>query len=395
MIRATTTPVSMRPDAGDSMLAIGLMSGTSLDGIDAALIETDGAEHIRPIAFRSDPYSAPARAQLREAAALALSFERPRASPPILAAEEMLTNRHVLAVRQLLAAVALTPADISVIGFHGQTIAHRPDRGWTWQIGDGAAMARALGITVVDDLRSADVAAGGQGAPLLPVYHRALTTGMDLPVAVLNLGGVANITWLGRADEDLIAFDTGPANGLIDDWMLAETGSPYDAGGAFAARGTVDRSVLGGMLDNRWFDLPPPKSLDRADFTIEAARGLAAADGAATLTAFTAETVALALRHLPEPPGRLIVAGGGRHNPTLMRMITAAARITAEPIEALGWNGDATEAEGFAYMAVRALRGAPISFPGTTGVPRPMTGGVIHRPSPASGRPPGEAMTGR
>ena len=362
------------------MLAVGLMSGTSLDGIDAALIETDGAGHIRPIAFRSDPYSAQARDQIREAAALALSFERPRASPKIVEAERMLTNRHVLAVRQLLSVAGIMPEQVDVVGFHGQTIAHRPDRGWTWQIGDGAAMARTLGIRVVNDLRSADVAAGGQGAPLLPVYHRALTAGMDGPVAVLNLGGVANITWLGAGEHDLIAFDTGPANGLIDDWMLAETGSPFDANGAFAARGTVDRTVLDTMLDNGWFDSLPPKSLDRADFTIAAARGLSAADGAATLTAFTAETVALALRHLPESPRRLIVAGGGRHNATLMRMISDATKIAAEPIEALGWDGDATEAEGFAYMAVRVLKSEPISFPGTTGAPGPMTGGVVPNP---------------
>lgn len=360
-----------------SMLAVGLMSGTSLDGIDAALIETDGAAKIRPLAFRSEPYSVQARDQLREASALAWSFEKPRQNPTILAAEDMITRRHILAVRQLLATAGVDLDAVDVIGFHGQTIAHRPDRGWTWQIGDGAAMAQALGITVVNDLRSADVAAGGQGAPLLPVYHRALAAGLDGPVAVLNLGGVGNITWLG---DDIVAFDTGPANGLIDDWMLAETGSPYDAGGAFAARGTVDATVLGTMLDNPWFDIAPPKSLDRADFTIQPARGLAAADGAATLTAFTAETVALALRHLPGTPKRLIVAGGGRHNPTLMAMISKATAIAAEPIEALGWNGDATEAEGFAYMAVRALNGDPISFPGTTGIPAPLTGGVVHRP---------------
>lgn len=362
------------------MLAVGLMSGTSLDGIDAALIETDGAAHIRPIAFCSETYSVKAREQLREAAALALSFDAPRPSPKIAAAETMLTERHIVAVRQLLASARIEPGEVDVIGFHGQTIAHRPDRGWTWQIGDGAAMARALGIRVVNDLRSADVAAGGQGAPLLPVYHRALTAGMDGPIAVLNLGGVGNITWLGAGEGDLIAFDTGPANGLIDDWMLRETGSPYDANGAFAARGAVDRAVLGAMLDNDWFDAPPPKSLDRADFTIQPARGLSAADGAATLTAFTAETVAIALRHLPAPPRRLIVAGGGRHNATLMKMIAAAARISPEPIEALGWNGDATEAEGFAYMAVRSLKGQAISFPGTTGVAQPLTGGVTHRP---------------
>jgi anhydro-N-acetylmuramic acid kinase len=223
------------------------------------------------------------------------------------------------------------------------------------------------------------VAAGGQGAPLLPVYHRALTAGLEKPVAVLNLGGVGNISFVGE-DDVLIAFDTGPANGLIDDWMAAETGRPFDEGGAFAATGRVDEGVLRAMLDNPFFAAPPPKSLDRADFTIGPVRGLSPADGAATLTAFTAVSVSLGLRLLPERPKRLIVAGGGRHNGALMHMISEACAIEAEPIEAFGWNGDATEAEGFAYMAVRALRGLPISFPGTTGAPEPLTGGQVNRP---------------
>ncbi len=362
----------------EPVLAIGLMSGTSLDGIDVALIETDGQGVTRPIAFRSDPYSDQARRQLQEVTKLALSYDRPRQSPDIVAATEMLTRRHLLAVHQLLAAAGIPLERIGVVGCHGQTVAHRPAAGWTWQIGDGAFMAKALGVTVVDDFRAADVAAGGQGAPLLPVYHRALLAGADAPMAVLNLGGVGNITFVG-ADGDLVAFDTGPANGLIDDWMEAETGSSYDSGGVLASRGAIDRSVLGGMLDNDWFDRPPPKSLDRADFTIQPARGLSAADGAATLTAFTAATVALALRHLPEPPARLIVAGGGRHNATMMAMLEDACGLPVAPIETLGHNGDATEAEGFAYMAVRALAGLPISFPGTTGVRAPLTGGRINR----------------
>lgn len=361
-----------------AMLAIGLMSGTSLDGIDAALIETDGERMLHPIAFRSEPYSDAARRQLQEATQLALAYERPRQSPEILAATDMLTRRHMLAVYQLTAQAGVSIDDVKVIGFHGQTVAHRPDRGWTWQIGDGAAMAKGLGVPVVADFRSADVAAGGQGAPLLPVYHRALLETVERPVAVLNLGGVGNITFVGR-DGELIAFDTGPANGLVDDWMAAETGKAYDAGGALAATGDIHRDVLAAMLDNSWFDLAPPKSLDRADFTMAAARGLPTADGAATLTAFTAATVALALRHLPETPGRIIVAGGGRHNGTMMAMLADACEVPVEPIEALGWNGDATEAEGFGYMAVRALKGLPISFPGTTGVPDAMGGGVLHQ----------------
>jgi anhydro-N-acetylmuramic acid kinase len=366
------------------MLAIGLMSGTSLDGIDAALIETDGETQVRPIAARGEVYSDAARAQLVEATALALTYERPRESPAIVAATDLLTRTHVLAVQKLLRDAGLSAGDIAVIGLHGQTVAHRPDRGWTWQIGDGAAMAAATGIVTVADFRSADVAAGGQGAPLLPVYHAALTAGLAKPVAVLNLGGVANITWIGTdstgAEGAMLAFDTGPANGLIDSWIEAETGARYDEGGAVAAAGAVHDDVLTAMLDNPWFDLAPPKSLDRNDFTIQPVRGLSTADGAATLTAFTAATVAEALRHLPHRPERLIVAGGGRHNPTLLSMIADRTGLTPQASDAFGWNGDFMEAEGFAYMAVRRLRDLPISFPGTTGVDRPMAGGVIHRP---------------
>ncbi|MGE7204765.1 anhydro-N-acetylmuramic acid kinase [Sphingomonas sp. NPDC019816] len=364
------------------MLAIGLMSGTSLDGVDAALIETDGEGQVRPVAFRTEAYSDAARAELAEATALALTFERPRASPPIVAASDLIVRTHAMVVQKLLRDAGLAAEAVDVIGFHGQTVAHRPDRGWTWQIGDGQALAEATGITVVGDFRSADVAAGGQGAPLIPIYHAALAAGLARPVALLNLGGVANITWIGR-DGALVAFDTGPANGLIDHWMEAEAGQRFDAGGALAGAGRVEPTVLDTMMDNDWFDLAPPKSLDRNDFTIQPARGLSAADGAATLTAFTARTVARALDHLPERPERLLVAGGGRHNATMLAMIAAETGLTPEPTDTLGWNGDALEAEGFAYMAVRRLCDLPISFPGTTGVPKPMTGGVIHRPAVA------------
>lgn len=361
------------------MLAIGLMSGTSLDGIDAALVETDGEGHVRAIAFRGEPYSDAARAQLAAATAMALTFDRPRASPDLVAAGELIDRTHAFAVHKLLREAGVAAAAVAVVGYHGQTVAHRPDRGWTWQIGDGAVLARATGITVVSDFRSADVAAGGQGAPLLPIYHAALVAGLEGPVAVLNLGGVGNITFVGR-DGALIAFDTGPANGLIDSWVEAETGARFDAGGALAASGRVDEAVLTGMLDHPFFELAPPKSLDRNDFTIQPARGLGVSDGAATLTAFTAASVNEAIDRLPERPRRLIVAGGGRHNPTLLRMIGERTGLMPEPSDALGWNGDAMEAEGFAYMAARTLRGLPISFPGTTGVAQPMSGGLVSQP---------------
>ncbi|KQN94522.1 anhydro-N-acetylmuramic acid kinase [Sphingomonas sp. Leaf231] len=355
------------------------MSGTSLDGIDAALIETDGRRAVRHIAFRGEPYSDAARAQLAEATTLALTYPRPRASPPLVAAGELITRTHALAVQKLLRDAGAVAGEVGVIGFHGQTVAHRPDRRWTWQIGDGQVLADVTGINTVADFRSADVAAGGQGAPLIPVYHAALAAGLDGPVAILNLGGVANVT-LVEEGEAVAAFDTGPANGLIDSWVEQESGARFDRDGALAAAGRIDETVLTAMLDHPFFAAPYPKSLDRNDFTIQPARGLAAADGAATLTAFTAASVAEGLASLPRTPQRLLVAGGGRHNPTLLRMIAARTGLVPQPVDELGWHGDGLEAEGFAYMAVRTLDGLPISFPGTTGVPRPMAGGTVFRP---------------
>lgn len=362
---------------GRPMLAIGLMSGTSLDGIDAALIETDGEHQVRAMAFVGQPYTNEDRATLAAATELALLFDDPGEHPLLTRAEQLLTRTHAAAVAALLAQADVAARAVEVIGFHGQTVAHRPDRGWTWQLGDGAALAAATGIDVVAGLRTADVAAGGQGAPLLPVYHAALAADMARPVAVLNLGGVGNITWIG-ADGDLIAFDTGPANGLVDSWVEQETGARFDADGALAAAGRIDETVLTGMLDHPFFDLAPPKSLDRHDFTIQPARGLSAADGAATLTAFTAACVAEAIDRLPVRPQALIVAGGGRRNPTMLRMIAERTGLTPIPSDGVGWNGDAVEAEGFAYLAVRSRKGLPISFPGTTGVPTPLTGGSFH-----------------
>ena len=364
-------------DAGrETMLAVGLMSGTSMDGIDAALIETDGEIVVRRIAFSGTAYDEAVRDRLRAACAAALAMERPGPEPVIDAAARDLTLAHAAAVNGLLAEAGVAPSAVTVVGFHGQTVAHRPDRGWTWQIGDGALLRQLTGVQVVNDFRSADVAAGGQGAPLAPGYHRALAASVERPLAVLNLGGVGNITWLG--DDDWLSFDTGPANALIDDWVRAEAGLSHDAGGASAASGSVHADVLDSLLDNPWFDLAPPKSLDRADFSAQSARGLSLADGAATLTAFTAATVALALRHVPQATRRLLVTGGGRHNATLMRMLTEHCGIPAQPVEAVGWDGDAMEAEAFAWLAVRRLKNLPTSWPETTGVPRPISGGVIY-----------------
>ena len=363
------------------MLALGLMSGTSMDGIDAALIDTDGEAAVRRIAFATTPYDEPFRARLRAACAAALAMDRPRSHAAIDAAAEESTVRHAAAVLTLLADAGVVAADVGVVGFHGQTIAHRPERGWTWQIGNGARLADLTGITTVSDFRSADVAAGGQGAPLAPGYHRALVAGLGPePVAVLNLGGVGNITWFGAGAGDERkwgSFDTGPGNALIDDWVRAATGRSHDAGGALAASGSVHEEVVAAMLDLPWFDVPGPKSLDRNDFSLGPVRGLSAADGAATLTAFTAATVAQALQHVATRPARLLVTGGGRHNATLMAMLGERTGVPVAPVEAAGWNGDALEAEAFAYLAVRVLAGQPTSWPATTGVGVPTVGGIV------------------
>lgn len=363
---------------GNELLAIGLMSGTSADGIDAALIETDGENHVRPVAFHAVPYTSSQRQSIRQAMTIALEMTAPQPHEHIDKVTRELTQRHGEAVDSLMRSQGLQPQDIAIVGFHGQTVAHRPDRGWTWQIGDGAGLAQQLGIPVVCDFRSADVAAGGQGAPLVPAYHRALArrAGLQPPVAFLNLGGVGNVTWIGRGDDDLVAFDTGPANALIDDWMLEHTDKAYDKGGAIAATGQVHSGILATLMDNPWFSSPPPKSLDRADFSLDAVRGLSLADGATTLTAFTAQTVQRAMQHLPEPPSHWLVAGGGRHNATLMAML-AQELGDVRSIDTLGWNGDALEAEAFAYLAVRSLKGLALSYPGTTGVSSPQVGGTL------------------
>ncbi len=345
-------------------LLIGLMSGTSMDGVDAALLETDGEDAVRPRAFVSLPYEGQERGAIRSA----LGAGDPEA---VRDAETVVTAAHIRAVRHLLAETGAP--DVRAIGFHGHTLDHRPHDRFTLQVGDAGRLARETGIPVVADFRSADVAAGGQGAPLAPVYHRARLAGEPGPVAVLNIGGVANITWIGR-DGDMLAFDTGPGNALLDDWCRRHTGVPMDEDGRLAARGEVDRGLLERLLDDPYFSASPPKSLDRMNFSSAPLKRLSPADGAATLVAFTAEAVARA--PLPEPPKRWIVSGGGRRNPVLMATLPAAA----VPAETLGWNGDALEAEAFAYLAARRLKDLPSSFPGTTGCPAPMTAGRLFSP---------------
>lgn len=361
--------------------AIGLMSGTSQDGVDAALVVTDGAQFVSCGPGLTIPYSNPVRARLR-----ALLGRSPaEAGAEIAEAAALITQIHAKAVNRLLEESGKSAESVDVIGFHGHTILHRPRAGLTVQIGDAALLAALTGIDVINDFRSRDVEEGGEGAPFVPLFHAALAAGLERPLAVLNLGGVANITWIGR-DGTPMAFDTGPGNALLDDWMRRLTGRDYDSEGSLAASGTVDAGVLERLLSDPYFGRAPPKSLDRGDFGIEALLGLAAADGAATLAAFTAQSVSRAFAHLPEPPRRLLVAGGGRHNRAVMAELARTLPCPVAAVEEVGWNGDALEAQAFGYLAVRSLLGLPLSLPSTTGVKRPVTGGRLHRARAGSAR---------
>jgi anhydro-N-acetylmuramic acid kinase len=353
---------------------IGLMSGTSLDGVDAAWIETDGERVTARGPAATLPYDAALRRDLR-----ALLDRAPTLAPE----DEALADAVARLTRAHAEAAANLAREADLIGFHGQTIMHRPDEGRTWQVGDAALLARLTGLPVVHDFRSADVAAGGQGAPLAPAYHAALARDLPRPLAVLNLGGVGNVTWIG-ADDALIAFDTGPGNGPLDDWVRARTGEAFDREGSLAASGRADGAVLDRLMAHPYFSRPAPKSLDRLDFgQALAASGietLGTADGAATLAAFTARAVAAGAALLPAPPQRWLVCGGGRRNPAIMRALADALSAPVAPVESVGWDGDALEAQCFAFLAARVVRGWPISFPGTTGAPVPMTGGRIETP---------------
>lgn len=364
--------------------AVGLMTGTVLDGnIDVALLKTDGETVETSGAYTLAPYPPEIRSVLEETLAQARVWEFEGPEPAIFAAaEEALTRAQSRAVQDLVESAGLTMADIGIVGFHGQTVLHRaPTRerlGDTRQLGDGELMASILGCEVAYDFRTADVRAGGQGAPLAAVYHAALLRGVDRSgdSAVLNLGGVGNVSWWDGEDL-VIAFDTGPANAPLNDFIKSLGLGEMDRDGALGASGKVDEARLARLLQHPYMTAPYPKSLDRYSFTAAMADGLSPEDGAATLSAFTASAVGKALDLLPRRPKRLIVAGGGRRNPTIMAMLQQRAGVEAVSADEFGWRGDAVEAELFAFLAVRVLRGLPISFPTTTGAPRPLQGGRL------------------
>jgi anhydro-N-acetylmuramic acid kinase len=354
--------------------AIGCISGTSMDGIDVAQVTTDGDTQVAPGPGRTYPYAPALRQKL-------LAFLRNPAraeTDPLTELEAEVTDAHADAIARFIAEHDLPPPDL--VGSHGQTVWHRPERRFTRQLGDGARMAARLGLKVVNRFRHADVAAGGQGAPLAPLYHRALAAHLTQPVMVLNLGGVGNVTYIDG--DTVIAFDTGPASALLDDFMLKRRNLPYDENGALAATGTPDTALLARLLAHPYFTAPAPKSLDRNDFHAWAAAvsSLPDAAGAATLAEFTIASVAASLHQVPAAPARWLVCGGGRHNAWFMRRLRETLAVQVDPVEAVGWHGDFIEAECFAYLAVRSTLGLPLSLPTTTGAPRPMPGGELWTP---------------
>ena len=353
------------------LTALGLMSGTSLDGVDVAVITTDGStiQHLGPaqtVAY--DPV-------FRQALRAVLGGQG-----PVAQVERELTRFHADVIQSFLHDHDMAAENVDVVGFHGHTILHQPDRRKTWQIGDGAYLAELVGIPVVSDFRTADVLAGGQGAPLVPVFHRALAADLDLPVVMLNIGGVANVTWIG-ADHSMVAFDTGPGNALLDAWVLRHTGQPFDQDGRLAASGKIHRDLVQTFMTHPYFSKPAPKSLDRDDFAQMAQQliqGLSPADGTATLTAFTVSSVAQAQDHFPQAPRRWLVTGGGRQNRSIMAALSAGLGVPVDAVEQVGWNGDGLEAWAFGFLAVRSRYDLPLTFPETTGSPIPLSGGRYH-----------------
>ena len=363
------------------------MSGTSLDAVDMAVLETDGETIFAFGAAGERKLDPEVRALVQAATDDARRWAWGAPEPDSFApAAQAVAQEHLGAAREFLAAEGLTAADLDLVGFHGQTVWHEPPgrtraEGRTVQLADAGLLARGLGLPVAFDFRTADVAAGGQGAPLAPVYHDAIRrySQLEAPMAVLNLGGVGNITLCG-SDGTLTAFDTGPANGMIDLLVQARTGRRLDEDGALARAGRVHEAILADYLDHPYFRASGAKSLDRYDFSLTKVDRLSLEDAAATLTAFAAAAVALGVEGCPERPSRIVACGGGRHNPVLLAAIRERAGAPVITAEGQGWRGDSIEAEAFAYLAARTLKGLPISFPGTTGVTAPMTGGRIVEP---------------
>ncbi len=363
-------------------LAIGLMSGTSLDGIDVAVIRSDGKKAIQFGSAATFAYDDGFRERLRSVLGPE-GIKGAKKTPELQAVEDELTHLHIQAVIQFMDMYDLSSDEVDIIGFHGHTVFHDPNAKITHQIGNAQALADGTGISVVADFRSNDVANGGQGAPLVPIYHQALAYGMaDLtpPIAVVNLGGIANVTFIGETEDNLLAFDTGPCNSLLDDWVFEKTGNKFDEGGALAIAGKANDDIVAQMLSHPYFSMPNPKSLDRLDFNTDIVSELSVEDGAATLVKFIAGAVKKSQTVFPATPSNWVLSGGGCHNHALVTALKDTLEGKIKIADEIGWSGDAMEAQAFAYLALRSVAKLPISFPGTTGIGSPLSGGKQFKP---------------
>ena len=369
---------------------LGLMSGTSMDGIDAALLDTNGEELVQAKAHAFYPYNKQDKHYLQKALEAGHLWHTHEKPPPAVAkAHHHLTQKHIEAVQQFLRHHNLKAHHCDAIGFHGHTITHRPREGRCEQIGDGHHLASKTGIPVVGNFRQNDMQHGGQGAPLVPVYHRAIATQLTpRPMAFVNIGGITNITWLGDKGE-MLAFDTGPGNALLDQWMVQHHGKFMDKDGLLSRQGTVDEVWLKAFMNHPYFQKAPPKSLDRLTFPFHLCHNLKKSSAPITLAQIPALGLKRACAHVPLSPRLWIICGGGRHNPAIMRAIKNTLSGTVMTAEEKGLKGDTIEAQAFAYLAVRSLRGLPLTYPSTTGVHAPVGGGVVYKapPKPQTSRP--------
>jgi anhydro-N-acetylmuramic acid kinase len=354
--------------------AIGMMSGTSMDGIAVAAIKTDGEEIFEKKSGLTVSYSSEFRDKLRGI------LGQGTLTTPIASIEKELTELHAHAFFRYLEEACILPTAVKLIGFHGHTIFHQPPSRFsnprTWQIGDGQLLSQLTKTDVVFNMRENDVKHGGEGAPLVPLYHRALAHDLKKPVAIINIGGISNVTWIGHKDQ-LLAFDMGPGNALLDDWVKTHYNIPYDKDGLIAARGVLNKEVIKNFSAHPYFRQNPPKSLDRLDFNLEDVRHLPPEDALATLTEMTAIAIKEGTRFFSEMPHAYIITGGGRLNKTLMgRLAVHLAPAHVQTTEEIGWDGDYIESEAFAFLAVRATKGLPLSEPTTTGVKKAVSGGA-------------------
>ncbi|MCP4922437.1 MAG: anhydro-N-acetylmuramic acid kinase [bacterium] len=362
-----------------SLTVIGLMSGTSMDGVDVALLRTDGVTVDEYGPHKTYPYPKDLQSELRNLTNQGESAPK----EAVQKIEAQITDLHAEVVKNFRAEFEI--ASVDLIGFHGQTFVHRPEKGYTIQLGLGQSLADQTGLPVVYDFRSGDVEHGGQGAPFAPMFHMALVAKLEHPVVIVNIGGISNITYVDK--ETLIACDTGMGNGLLDDWMLKKTGLDMDPNGQFAAQGTLNQSLLDGLLQDTYFAKPAPKSLDRKHFNSVLGKidSLSTEDGALLLAALTAKSIADIAATFPKTPKAWYISGGGRHNKTMMDLLQHyIGQGDVLPIEAIGGDGDSVEAQLIAYIAVRSYYELPISFPGTTGVSKPFSGGVLRTPKKLS-----------